>query len=132
MRPINNRARMRREKGKALMRKRGELIERSFANTMENGAMRRSHLRGHENIMKRYHLQTGAFNLGLVMRSIVGAGTPKGLHERASGSICLLFDWLADQVLFRKCFWLLEQIIEPSYRQFAPVNSSEHLWCHAS
>ena len=80
-----NRRRMKRQKGKALMRKRGELIERSFAHTLESGAMRRAHLRGHENIMKRYHLHTAAFNLGLVMRSIVGAGTPKGLNARAEG-----------------------------------------------
>ena len=83
----NNRSRMRREKGKALMRKRGELIERSIAHTMESGAMRRAHLRGHENIMKRYHLQTAAFNLGLVMRSLVGAGTPKGLHAKRRGQM---------------------------------------------
>ena len=80
-----NRRRMKRKKGKALMRKRGEFIERSFAHTLESGAMRRAHLRGHENIMKRYHLHTAAFNLGLVMRSIVGAGTPKGLNARAAG-----------------------------------------------
>lgn len=80
-----NRRRMTRKKGKALMRKRGELIERSFAHTLESGAMRRAHLRGQENIMKRYHLHTAAFNLGLVMRSIVGAGTPKGLNARAEG-----------------------------------------------
>ena len=81
----NNRARMHRGKGKALMRRRGELIERSFAHTMESGAMRRAHLRGRENITKRYHLHTAAFNLGLVMRSLVGAGTPKGLHASGRG-----------------------------------------------
>lgn len=128
----NNRARMRREKGKALMRKRGELIERSFAHTMESGAMRRAHLRGHENIMKRYHLQTAAFNLGLVMRSIVGAGTPKGLHEKVSGSIGLLFDWLADQVCFLECFWPLQRIIGQSSRQHVPANSRDCFWHQAS
>ena len=77
-----NRARLRRDKGKALMRKRGELLERSFAHTMESGAMRRAHLRGQENIRKRYLIQTAAFNLGIVMRSILGSGTPKGLRDR--------------------------------------------------
>jgi transposase len=128
----NNRARMRREKGKALMRKRGELIERSFAHTMESGAMRRAHLRGHENIMKWYHLQTAALNLGLVMRSIVVAGTPKGLHEKASGSIGLLFDWLADLVCFLECFWPLQRIIGPSPRQRVPANSRDCFWHQAS
>ena len=81
----SNRERLGRQKGKALMRKRGELIERSFAHTLESGAMRRSHLRGQSNIMKRYHVHTAAFNLGLLMRSIVGAGTPKGLNGRREG-----------------------------------------------
>ena len=94
----NNRSRMRREKGKALMRRRGELIERSFAHTMESGAMRRAHLRGHENIMKRYHLHTAAFNLGLVMRSLVGAGTPKGLHAKRRGLLGHVCDLIAAMI----------------------------------
>ena len=61
-----NRRRLKRDKGKALMRKRGELIERSFAHTLESGAMRRAHLRGQANIMKRYNLHTAAFNLSLI------------------------------------------------------------------
>ena len=77
-----NRERLRRPKGQALMRKRGELVERSFAHTLESGAMRRAHLRGQENIRKRYLIQTAAFNLGIVMRSIIGSGTPKGLWRR--------------------------------------------------
>jgi transposase len=85
-----NKARLDRTKGKALMRKRGELIERSFAHTLESGAMRRAHLRGQSNIMKRYHLQAAAFNLGLVMRTIVGAGTPKGLAARAQAASAAL------------------------------------------
>ncbi|MFT5478756.1 MAG: transposase [Planctomycetota bacterium] len=94
----NNRSRMRSDKGKALMRRRGELIERSFAHTMESGAMRRAHLRGHENIMKRYHLHTAAFNLGLVMRSLVGAGTPKGLHEKRRGLLSRACDSIAAMI----------------------------------
>jgi len=83
----NNSKRIARPKGKGLMRKRGELIERSFAHTLESGAMRRAHLRGQENIMKRYHLQVAAFNLGLVLRSTLGAGTPKGLAALVEGAI---------------------------------------------
>ena len=88
-----NRERLSRDKGKALMRSRGELLERSFAHTLESGAMRRAHLRGQENILKRYHLHSAAFNLGLVLRSMFGAGTPKGLHEMAKqafGRLCAL------------------------------------------
>lgn len=83
----SNGKRIARPKGKGLMRKRGELIERSFAHALESGAMRRAHLRGQENIMKRYHLQVAAFNLGLVLRSTIGAGTPKGLAALAEGAL---------------------------------------------
>jgi hypothetical protein len=36
-----------------LMRQRGERIERSFAHLYDTGGMRRTHLRGHTNILKR-------------------------------------------------------------------------------
>jgi len=76
-----NRARVRRKKGKALQRKRGEFIERTFAHICETGAARRTRLRGRENVNKRYLLQVGAANLGLVMRHLFGRGTPRGLAE---------------------------------------------------
>jgi len=78
-----NRRRLRGRRGKRLLRKRGELIERSFAHVLETGGMRRVHLRGHENIEKRYLVHTAAFNLGLVMRALVGRGTPRGLQGLA-------------------------------------------------
>ncbi len=40
-----NRRRIRGERGKRLLRRRGELVERSFAHMYETGAMRRTHLR---------------------------------------------------------------------------------------
>ena len=43
----------------------------------DTGWMRRVHLRGHENILKRVLLQAGAANLGLLMRHLVGVGTPR-------------------------------------------------------
>ena len=47
--------------------------------------MRRTHLRGHENILKRLLVHSGALNLGLLMRQTFGVGTPRGLqgHLRA-------------------------------------------------
>ena len=90
-----NRRRLKRDKGKALMRKRGELIERSFAHTLESGAMRRAHLRGQANIMKRYNLHTAAFNLGLVLRSLIGFGTPKALAEGRLGSMAHIYEVVA-------------------------------------
>ncbi len=75
-----NRRRIRGERGKRLHRMRGELIERPFAHLYETGAMRRTHLRGHTNILKRLLIHTAGFNLGLVMRKSIGVGTPRGLQ----------------------------------------------------
>ncbi|HEX7777944.1 MAG TPA: transposase [Vicinamibacterales bacterium] len=75
-----NRRRIRGERGKRLHRMRGELIERPFAHLYETGAMRRTHLRGHTNILKRLLIHTAGFNLGLVMRRSIGVGTPRGLQ----------------------------------------------------
>src|ERR1035437_7555438 len=47
-----NRRRVNGAYGKHLLRKRGELIERSFAHCYDTGGMRRTHLRGHQNILK--------------------------------------------------------------------------------
>ncbi len=73
-----NRRRTRGNRGKALHRKRRELVERSFAHTLETGAMRRAHVRGHNNVRKRYLIHVVAFDLGLVMRKLTGYGKPKG------------------------------------------------------
>src|SRR5215475_1610770 len=48
-----NRRRIRCVRGNRLHRMRGELIERPFAHLYETGGMRRTHLRGHTNILKR-------------------------------------------------------------------------------
>jgi transposase len=74
-----NRRRIQGERGKRLLRQRGERVERSFAHLYETGRMRRTHLRGHPNILKRLLLHVGAFNLSLVLRRELGAGTPRGL-----------------------------------------------------
>jgi transposase len=76
-----NRRRIRRPKGKQLQRRRGELTERSFAHMYDTGGMRRLHLRGRDNILKRILVHAGAFNLGLVMRNLFGAGTPRQLRD---------------------------------------------------
>lgn len=76
-----NRNRLRSAVGKAAMRRRGEFVERSFAHTLERGGMRRTWLRGRENVRKRYLIHVCGFNLGLLMRDLTGAGTPKGAAE---------------------------------------------------
>jgi len=75
-----NRRRIRGERGKKLLRQRGEKLERSFAHLYETGGMRRVHLRHHRNILKRLLVHVAAFNLGLVMRQKWGRGTPRGLQ----------------------------------------------------
>jgi transposase len=75
-----NRRRIGGEHGKELLRRRGELLERSFAHAYETGAMRRVHLRGRDNILKRVLIHVGGFNLSLVMRQLLGKGTPRGLQ----------------------------------------------------
>ena len=77
-----NRRRVTGNYGKKLLRKRGELLERSFAHCYETGAMRRVHLRGCENVLKRQLIHVGAFNLSLILRTILGAGTPRELRNR--------------------------------------------------
>ena len=76
-----NRRRVQGERGKSLLRRRGELLERPFAHQYETGAMRRLHVRGRDNVAKRVLLQATAFNLALILRSITKAGTAKGLTD---------------------------------------------------
>ncbi len=85
-----NRRRMRGRRGRRLMRRRGEMIERSFAHVYDTGGMRRTHLRGHQNILKRLLIHAGGFNLGLVMRHLIGLGTPRGLQGRIATVLALL------------------------------------------
>jgi transposase len=85
-----NRRRIRGERGRRLLRSRGELIERGFAHVYDTGGLRRTHLRGHLNILKRLLIHTGAFNLGLLLRQLVGRGTPRGLQGYAGLLLLLL------------------------------------------
>jgi transposase len=106
-----NRRRIRGARGKRLLRLRGERLERPFAHLYETGRMRRVHLRGHENILKRVLLQAGAFNLGLLMRQLVGIGTPRSLQGRGLAVLACLWSlvpsaarlWAAIGTLVQPC-----------------------------
>jgi transposase len=89
-----NRRRVRSAYGKSLLRRRGELIERSFAHCYETGGMRRCHLRGRQNILKRQLVHVGAFNLSLILRKLLGAGTPRELKNRAGEMVGRLLRFL--------------------------------------
>ena len=85
-----NRRRIRGERGKRLQRMRGERLERPFAHLYETGGMRRVHLRGRSNILKRLLIHAAGFNLGLVLRTVIGVGTPRGLQGAVSALAALL------------------------------------------
>ena len=90
-----NRGRVTGDYGKQLLRRRGEFIERSFAHCYETGGMRRCTLRGRDNILKRLLIHVGAFNLSLILRKRLGAGTPRELKNRAVRLVLRLLEYLA-------------------------------------
>lgn len=85
-----NRKRLTSTKSKILQRRRGELLERAFAHLCETGGHRRTRLRGRENAQKRYLMQAAAFNLSLVMRKLVGHGTPRAFAAARDRALALL------------------------------------------
>jgi transposase len=89
-----NRRRIGGTRGRALQRRRSERLERPHAHLYETGAMRRTQLRGHANILKRLFIHSGGFNLGLLMRTLIGVGTPRGLQGRLAASlVCIVGLW---------------------------------------
>ncbi len=97
-----NRRRIRGDRSKRLQRKRSELTERSMAHMYETGGMRRVHLKGRDNILKRLLVHAGAFNLALVLRKLVGIGKPR----RLQGACACIF----------ACFRLLVRCAGPVLR----------------
>ena len=79
-----NRRRIRRAGGRRLLRQRGERLERPHAHLYETGRLRRLHLRGHANVLKRLLVHVCGANLGLLMRELTGVGTPRSLQGRAA------------------------------------------------
>ncbi len=93
-----NRRRIKGERGKRLLRSRGEKLERSFAHCYETGAMRRLHLRGRDNIAKRVLIHAAAFNVGLMMRVKYGLRKPRSLSAAACAPFFALVEWLGSIV----------------------------------
>lgn len=85
-----NRRRIRGHHGQQLLRRRGEFLERSFAHIYDTGGMRRTHLRGHPNILKRLLIHIAAFNLSLMLRRELGKGTPRSF-QTGSADLFLCF-----------------------------------------
>ena len=93
-----NRRRIQGDRGKSLLRRRGLILERPFAHCYETGGMRRTHLRGRKNILKRLLIHVAGFNLSLVLRLVTGKGTPRGLQDLAMASFLLY-------LLSLECLW---------------------------
>ena len=91
-----NRSRLKSAVGRRAMRKRGEMVERSFAHVLDRGGMRRAWLRGRENLHKRYLIHVAGFNLGILMRALFGSGTPR---EAASAAPVVLFVFQTENML---------------------------------
>ena len=107
-----NRRRIRGARGQRLLRLRGARLERPFAHLFETGGMRRVHLRGHANIRKRLLIHTAAFNLGLLMRQLIGVGTPRGLQGRLVAALSTL-------IALIRALWLRVTRHWPSRRLFS-------------
>ena len=61
-----------------------------FAHNLDRGGMRRTWLRGRENVHKRYLLHVAGHNLSLLMRQLIGAGTPREAVAAGYGGIFVL------------------------------------------
>jgi len=76
----NNRTRLRSGIARQAFKLRAERVERGFALILDRGGMRRVWLRGQDNVQKRYLIHVAGYNLGLIMRLLTGAGTPRELR----------------------------------------------------
>jgi transposase len=105
--------------GKALLRRRGMHIERSFAHILDSGGMRRATLCGQENLDKRYKIAAATYNLSQLMRHLLGLGTPKQAAARPIGHLIqLLYLFLrAVSAVFEFARRLLHY-----YRRFPPIS----------
>jgi transposase len=117
-----NRRRIRGERGRRLLRQRGEKIERGFAHCYETGGLRRMHLRGHPNILKRLLVHVAGHNLGLLMRKVCGYGTPRALQG-------LAFALHRAAVVLRIASWVLLRRLT-AYIKKSPSPHSHHADIH--
>ena len=95
-----NRIRLGSGAGRQAMRRRAEIVERSFAHNLDRGGMRRTWLRGRENVHKRYLVHVAGHNLGVLMRLLIGAGTPREAAARALAYLCFLGTEKATAIIF--------------------------------
>lgn len=121
-RTYENRRRVRGERNKRLQKLRSELTERSFAHLYETGGMRRVHLQGRKNILKRLLVHGAAFNLSLILRKVLGVGKPRrlqGLSFQLMELFMRLLEWSR----------LLSEPVEKSSERFAAQSDTRGANC---
>jgi transposase len=111
-----NHRRVRSAAGRALQKLRAEYPERSFAHVCNTGGFRRVFVRGKKNVAKRLQIHVAAANLGIVLRKVLGIGTPRGLQGRLAGLLAL---FSALMLAFRR-FWETQR---PLCRHFVAERS---------
>jgi transposase len=119
-----NRRRVTGVRGKRLLRRRGEYVERSFAHVYDTSGMRRTHLRGHANILKRLLVHASGFNLGLLMRQVFGRGTPRGLQGDPLGARLLEIAL----VLLTERFWASTSALLAHVRVRPRASGDHSVW----
>ena len=86
------------QSGQALLRKRGEHLERSFAHVLDHGGLRRASLRGCEKLTKRQKTAALTYNLSVLLRHLFGVGTLKQAlalgRAVLTGLIYRLLEWI--------------------------------------
>ena len=86
-----NRERVASGAGKGRQKLRTEKVERSMAHMYTTGGMRRLYLRGRANIRKRLLVHACGHNLGVLMRSLTGVGTPRTLQGQGRQAAANLY-----------------------------------------
>ena len=122
---------MQSERGKQLARARAEKVERSFEHVLDCGGAGTRRCDFRENIRKRYLIQAACANLSLLMRHLIGVGTPKqalaGAYPASIAFFTLIFRVVVasrpSQPLSRHQFRRRSHL-RPSERCFHPFRSA--------
>ena len=94
------------------------MLERPFAHCYETGGMRRLDLRGRKNILKRLLVHVAGFNLSLVLRLMIGKGTPRGLQDFATAYFLVVVALIN---AIRECLLGLARCSPVSWQPFAAL-----------
>jgi transposase len=103
------------QSGKGLLRKRGMHLERSFEHLLDEGGLRRATLQGTENLTKRHKIAAACFNLSLLMRTLLGVGTPKQWMAGAYNLLEAVIAYLCGRALRFRSLYAKNQDFHPCF-----------------